>query len=533
VEHERPGHLLALTGKIVALFAFVAILLAPRPTGMTPEAHRLAAVTAVMVALWLTDAVPMAATALIPLAAYPLLGIVPAKVVSTKYLDENVFLYLGGFVIALGIEKWGLHRRVALHIVRFIGPGSRRIVLGFMVATGFLSMWISNTAATLLMLPIGLAMLSALGESLVGDSSNDSSPLADSGALRRMGSALMLGIAYSASIGGLATPVGTPTNLVALGVWNDHPDLVDKYGSISIGDWMGAFVPLGAVMLLATWLVLTRGVPALPGVERLGREFFTTRLRGLGAPSRAEHTLMVIFVLTALLWVFRLPLSFGDNFTIPGWGPPLQDFLIQRLGADSVFAKDGAVHDSTVALLMAVVMFFLPAGRDERGRRQPLMDWETVQRGVPWGVLLLFGGGLAMADALTSTGLSEWVGSRLVKQSRDLSPVMLVLCLCLFVSYLTELTSNVATVSALAPVLIDAATGLKMDPRLLLIPATISASFGFMLPVGTPPNAIAFGTGKVKLPDMLRHGFWLDLIGAVLTTIATFTLLCPLLGIEW
>lgn len=519
-------------GKIIGVLAFLVILILPLPEGMTPEAHRLAAVTALMVSLWMTDAIPLSVTALIPLVAYPLLGILPSRAVSGKYIDENVLLYLGGFIIALGIEKWGLHRRVALHIVRFIGPGSRKIVLGFMAATGFVSMWTSNTATTLLMIPIGLAMLSALEETLLTGREQDADYATTSLVLQRMGTALVLGIAYAASIGGLATPIGTPTNIVAVGIWHDHPDLVEKYGAISVGTWMMAFIPLTVLMMLATWGVLTRNVPPLPGADRLGRAYFTERIKSLGKPSRAEYQLMAIFLTTAVLWVFRMPMELGA-VRIPGWAPPLQEFLVEKLGADGVFTRSNAIHDSTVAILMSLLMFVIPARRNEYGESEPLMDWESVQKGVPWGILLLFGGGLALADALSSTGLSDWIGTRLVAQTKGLSPVFIVLGLCLFVSYLTELTSNVATISALAPVLLGAATSLDLDPRLLLLPATISASFGFMLPVGTPPNAIAFGTGRVPLPQMLRHGFWLDLIGAVLTTIATFTIVCPVLGISW
>lgn len=536
MESDSPSPLVVIIGRIVGAVAFLAVLLAPRPEGMAPEAHRLSAVTALMIALWLTNAIPMAVTSLIPLALYPLLGIQTAQVVSTNYLDPNVFLYFGGFVIALGVERWGLHRRVALHIVRWIGPGSRKIVLGFMLATGFLSMWISNTAATLLMLPIGLAMLIALREAMhlyksPASEASETRPRDGEVALARMGTALVLGIAYAASIGGLGTPLGTPTNLVALGIWRGRPELVERYGTISMGNWMACCVPLTLVMLIATWGVLTWRVPPLPRQENLGRRFFTDRVRELGPMSRAEWIMAIVFVLTALLWIFRLPLRLEGWGGLPGWGPYAQRFLVETLHADKVFADPDAIHDSTVALFMTLILFLLPARRDDEGQTVWMMDWPTVQFGVPWGVLLLFGGGLAMANAFKTTGFSQWLGTALIERAEGLSAFWLVALVCFSIAFLTELTSNVATISALAPILIDAALGLNIDPRLLLIPATISASFGFALPVGTPPNAIAYGTGKVPLNQMLRHGLLLDLIGAVLTTLATVTLIAPVLGI--
>jgi sodium-dependent dicarboxylate transporter 2/3/5 len=531
--------LVARAGLVGGLLLFTLMLAAPVPTGMPPAAYRLAAVTALMAVFWLSEAIPMAAASLLPLVLYPLLGIQPADEISGAYLDQNVFLYLGGFVIALGIEKWGLHRRMALHIVRVVGCSPRRIVLGFMLATGFLSMWISNTASTMLMFPIALALLASMAD-LVADNlepQDDIRPDAESllqshPTLSRLSIALLLGTAYAASIGGLSTIVGTPTNVTMVGIWEKHPDLTATYGTFSMGTWIACFLPLAALMTLAAWLVLTRGMKPLPHDERLGGGFFRDRLRSLGKPSVGERMMLAVFAATAALWIFRVPLQFGDVTVLPGWGPPVQEFIVHSLQAGEEFASGAPVHDSTVAMLMAVLLFLLPGGRDEAGSMQPLMDWETVQHRVPWGILLLIGGGLAMADAFGATGLSKWIGERFVDHAGDLSPLMLVALVCLLLTFLTEFTSNVATVSTLAPILIAASLQLKVDPRLILVPATISASCAFMLPIATPPNAIVFSSGRIRMWEMMREGFILNLIGVVLVTATTFLLVCPLMGIE-
>ncbi|MEZ6055182.1 MAG: SLC13 family permease [Planctomycetaceae bacterium] len=514
---------------------FLLVLALPTPEGLTPEGHRLGAVTLLMAGLWLSQAIPIAATALLPLALYPLLAIQSADEVSGSYLDSNVFLFLGGFVLAAAIEKWNLHRRLALHIVAIVGCSSKRIVLGFMIATAFLSMWISNTASTMLMLPISLALLAALADVTRDESASSSD--GESPAIQGLGVALLLGIAYASSLGGLSTTVGTPTNVQFLSIWNDPvpavdgKSLVEAYGTISMGSWMAAFVPLGLVMLVAAWLVLTWGVPHLPGAERLGRSFFRDRLRSLGKPSRSERVVLFLFAATAALWMTRAPLKFGDVTLFAGWGKPLTNWLVTHIGASEGFAKKLPIHDSTIAMLTAILLFAIPGDPDPDGRPRRLMDWETAHHRLPWGILLLIGGGLAMAGAFQSTGLSKWVGQSLFTQAEGLPLVVLVAGVCLLMTFLTEFTTNVATVSTLVPIMIQGAIFLGVDPRLIAIPATVSASCAFMLPIATPPNAIVFGSGKITMPQMMRAGLWLNLIGVGLTTLATFALLKPLLGL--
>lgn len=525
---DRTGE---LVGLLIAVAAFAGLLAAPSPDGLSPAAHRLAAVTVMMAILWVTQAIPIAATALIPVAAYPLCGIQPAEAVAGSYMNATVFLFFGGFVIALGIERWGLHRRMALHVVHLIGGSPRRIVLGFMAATAFLSMWISNTATTMLMLPIAIALLRTLGDLAVAPAD---APLQDDArrALARLGTALMLGIAYSASCGGLSTLVGTPTNIAFVGQWRQlFPDAPQP----SMAQWIVVFVPLTVLMLSAAFVQLTWTLPQRIGSVEIGRSFFGERLRGLGRPSAGEWTMLVIFVATAALWVCREPVEFqvagrDEPLTlIRGWSPAYERFLVGELGADPASAR-GAIHDATVAMLMVVLMFFLRAPAPT-GRWEPLIDWRAVERGMPWGLLLLFGAGFAMASAFGETGLSAWLGETLSRSLKDAPLVVLVASVCLLMTFLTEFTSNVATVSTLLPILAGTAVTLEVDPRLVMIPATVTASCAFMLPIATPPNAIVFAGGHVTMGQMAGHGLLLNLIGVLLVTGVTFALLTPVMGI--
>jgi len=465
---------------------------------------------------------------LIPLVAFPLLGIQSAKAVSGTYVDENLFLYLGGFVIALGIEKWGLHRRIALHIVRVLGTGPRQVVLGFMAATAFLSMWISNTAATLLMLPIGLALIGSIRELSVG---SDTGKTHDA-TTNRFATVLMIAIAYAASIGGVTTLVGTPTNVAFVGIWNRQFP-ADKYAdvpTISAGEWTLAVFPIGLVLLLCAWGLLTCRLPSRLGERPLQRSFFTDRLRALGKATPAERRMLAIFVVTACLWIFRKPLTFDERQLIPGWGEELARFLAWFPPTSDWGVQPAMLHDSTVAIGMALLMFVIPAGRSHDESRGTLMDWRTAER-LPWGILLLIGGGFAIAGAFRTTELADWLGREFAGLVAGWPPWLLVAAVCLLMTFLTELTSNVATVSTLLPVLAATALGIGVDPRLIMIPATISASCAFMLPIATPPNAIVFGSGKIRMSQMANYGLALNLIGVAIVTLGTFTLIAPLLGI--
>jgi len=502
--------------------------LLPKPAGMTAEAHRLTAAAVLMAGLWMTQAIPMAATSLLPVALFPLLGIQSAKETAGAFMEDSLFLYMGGMLIALGIERWQLHRRMALTIVRMIGVRPRRMVIGFGCATFGLSMWISNTATTMLMLPIATALLKVLDEQggeVVGGRRT----------VQPLAVPLLLSLAWASTLGGMATPVGSPTNSVAIGIYRRQlPDAPDVYFS----DWFLACGPIALAYLAIVLFSLTWRLPSAGAADaRLGEEL-SARMRALGRMSAAELRMLLIFFGTAVLWVFREPLVIGDVRLFSGWQAwyaKSAAWCLSDPGLEQSLAVRGAISDATVAIFMAVLMFVLPSGSGGVGgggqrRTEPLMNWETAVR-LPWDMILLFGGGFALASAFESTGLATWLAGVLQGPLSDLPPWLAVALICLILVMLTELTSNVATVNAILPALLALAAPLQLDPRMLFIPATLAASAGFMLPVGTPPNAIVFSTGRIPAREMARRGFLLNLVAVPLLTAGTWLLIRPILGI--
>ncbi|MCP4591059.1 MAG: SLC13/DASS family transporter [bacterium] len=477
-----------------------------------------AAVTALVACWWITVAIPIPVTSLLPLVLLPLVGVIPIKQAAVPYANPNVFLFMGGFIIALGIERWGLHRRIALHIVSRVGTSRSTIVLGFMLASAFLSMWISNTATALMMLPIGLAIISAMGE------------LSDEADQRQHGNfaaALMLGIAYSASIGGVATPIGTPPNISFRGQFTRlFPDAPE----ISFGQWTLTFLPLVVVFLPVVWLVLVR-ITCPVGKARLrgGREVISKSLLGLGPMRSPERRVLFVFAATALLWMTR---SIPINSVNYGWSGCLERWLAPD-GLGIARFQAAYINDATVALGMAVLLFMIPAGhtgKQDDGRRNYLMNWETAKR-LPWGILLLFGGGFAIAGGFRASGLSFWCGQVFAGSGME-SPLIVVVGVCLLMTFLTEITSNTATSEVMLPILAGVSVAVGVNPLMLMLPATISASCAFMLPVATPPNAIIFGSGCVDMGRMVRTGLILNLIGVGLITGTFYLIAKPMLGIE-
>lgn len=523
-EQESSGNAKRIIVACIVLVS-LAVVIAPTPDGMQPEGKRLIAVTILMAGLWVTQAIPLAATSLLPLVLFPFLGIQLVGDVSKAYINDKVFLYLGGFIIALGIERWNLHRRIALNIVRLVGVSPKRLVLGFLLATGGLSMWISNTASTLLMLPIALALLKTLDDEQSCDASAESPPDLLS---KKLAVPLLLAIAYSASIGGLTTIIGTPTNNQAVGIYREQfPDAPE----ISVAQWMLACIPMGAIYLTITWWVLTRKLPKATQHDQSLRLELKQRLVNLGKPTAAEVRMLVIFVATALLWVFRKPLVIGTMTILPGWSE-LSGWWFTLLGMSPDPQKlTGFVNDSTISMLMAVLLFCIPSGtRDASGKSVPLMDWPTASK-LPWDIMLLFGGGFALAGAFGSTHLSEWLGSALEGPLRSMPMWLVIAVVCLLMTFLTEFTSNVATVSTLLPTLCAICVALDVDPRMLIVPATLATSCAFMLPIATPPNAIVFGSGRIQVREMVRYGILLNLVGVPLFTAGTYLFIKPLLGI--
>ncbi len=500
-----------LAGFLIGILLFAAILLLPAPAGMSGEAQRMAAVAALMAAWWISEATHIAVTALIPIAAYPLLGIMPSTEVAPHYANHLIFLYIGGFILALAMEKWDLHRRIALAIIAKVGTRPRRLVLGFMVATAALSMWVSNTATTMMMLPVAMAVVNQIAESALLDGGRDE------GTAREIrytfGLVLLLGVAYSASIGGVATIVGTPTNVALLGFLAER---FPEKPPITFLDWSLVGLPVVVVYLPIAWLYLCR----FGSRVSLSRIQFTAshtvieeERRRLGPMSRPEKIVLAASCCLAFLWIFRQPIQVGA-FTVPGWS--------------RLFEHHSYLHDATAGILVGVVLCLIPVnfsgGVDWKGRRERfLMDWETIERGIPWGVVILFGGGFALAAGMSETGLAEWFGSLLAGLKG--TPLWVIFpAACILAVVLTEMTSNVATVLMISPVLAEAALELGINPYLILIPATIMASFAFMLPVATPPNAVVFSSGWISIPAMFRAGVALDAVAIAVTPVVVYVL---------
>ena len=479
--------------------AFLVILLFLDLVPGEPVVTRMAAVAVWMAVWWITEAVPLAATALLPVPLYPLLSIMPGKQVAPVYFNSVIFLFLGGFIIALAMERWNLHKRIALHIVMLVGVSSSRLVLGFMLATAFMSMWISNTATTMMMVPIALAVVLKLEELAEGEQRGRS----------RFAVGLLLAIAYAASIGGIATLVGTPPNLSFVRIF---ALTFEGAPEISFAQWLLFALPLTVVMLAVAWLLLTRMYRSSPGGQSIGRTVFREELRALGPISRPEIGVLIIFVLTAVLWLTRSDLTIGQ---------------VQLTGWASALGLKGFVDDGTVAIALALMLFLIPSGK---GTGERLMNWVEARK-LPWGIVLLFGGGFALASGFKESGLSIWCGERLAGLA-GLSPVLLVLSIALIITFLTELTSNTATTEMILPIMAATAVSIGVNPLLLMVPATLSASCAFMLPVATPPNAIVFGSDRITIRDMARTGLVLNLVGAVLITIAMLTLGRWVLGID-
>ena len=470
-----------LVGGPILLLALLAL---PVPAGMEPGAWRTAAVGLLMATWWVTEAIPIPATALLPLVLFPVLGVTDIGATASPYASPIIFLFMGGFMIAAAMQRWELHRRIALTVVHALGTRPHRLVLGFMVATAFLSMWVSNTATAVMMMPIGLSVIG-----LVRPGGDGALP----GRLN-FGTALMLGIAYAASIGGLGTLIGTPPNALLAGY------LEASYGyELGFARWMMVGLPLAGLALPLVWLYLTRlafpiGIDEIPG----GRAMIRDELRDLGPVSAGERRVGLVFGLTALAWVTR----------------PLLDDVVPGLS------------DAGIAMGAALALFLIPVDRPA-GRFA--LDWETV-RDLPWGVLILFGGGLSLAAAVTETGLAEWIGAALSGLERW-PTVLLVAGVTAVIVFLTELTSNTATAAAFLPILGPLAVALGENPLLLAVPAALGASCAFMMPVATPPNAIVYGSGYITIPQMARAGLALNLLFILLITALAYTVLLAALGV--
>lgn len=478
-----------VTGLLVGIALAGLLQFLPMPDGLSREAWLLASLALLMAVWWATEAIPIAATALIPIALFPLLGITSTGAATSPYASPIVMLLLGGFIVALSIERWNLHTRIALNIVSGFGGRPAALILGFMLASALLSMWISNTATTLMMIPIALRVAQEVERE--GVSSKFFAP------------ALALGVAYAASIGGMATPVGTPTNLIGIGYLQNEFDI-----SIDFATWMGMGLPIVALLIPVAWFILTRLAFDLKGGgdSSAAKELVRTELARLGRMTRPEWRVALLFGSVAILWMGReLPGELiGQAGTEWGWNP-----LLAWLGSALDLPVTLALGNTQIAVMGALATFLVPAG--DRGERkgEMLMDWEGLAR-LPWNVVILFGGGLSLAAALSSTGLADWLGGQMGFLADMPLPVLLLIFVAAVV-FLTELTSNVATTTAFLPVLGVIALEAGVEPETLVVPVAIAASTAFMLPVATAPNAIVYASGAVTQLQMMKAGVRINL----------------------
>ncbi|SDM22206.1 solute carrier family 13 (sodium-dependent dicarboxylate transporter), member 2/3/5 [Sediminibacillus halophilus] len=478
-------------GMCIGPLLFLAILLFFHPSGLDPSGVSVLASTVWIAVWWITEAIPIPATSLLPIVLFPLTGGLDIDTTTSSYGSDTIFLFMGGFIIALAMEKWNLHKRIALSIILAIGTSTEKIILGFMIATGFLSMWISNTATAMMMVPIGLAIIYQVADSLNAEKPGTVNP--DN---FMFGKALMLGIAYSASIGGLGTIIGTPPNTIMVGF------IKETYGiDISFALWMAFGVPLVIVLMTLAWYYLIK-IAYPPVIKQLpgGKEVIQKEKQSLGTMQQEERIVSIVFALAAVAWITR---SFLLNDLIPG------------------------INDAVIAISAAIILFTIPANKKHGGY---IMDWETAKR-LPWGILLLFGGGLAIAAGFTESGLARWMGEQLTVLG-NVHLFVIVLLTVAMVIFLTEITSNTATGTMMMPIMASLAMAIDVHPYTLMAAAAIAASCAFMLPVATPPNAVVFGSGYLKIPDMAKAGIFLNIAAIAVITLAVFYLLRVVWGID-
>ncbi len=473
------NNILKQFGLILGPLLFTLTLIFFKPEELSSEGVAVLATTLWVAVWWILEVVPIAVTAMLPIILFPITGAMELSTTTAAFGHKYVFLYIGGFTLAIAIEKWNLHKRIALTVINFIGTSVSKIILGFMVATAFLSMWISNTATTVMMLPIGMAIIIQLKDN--PDTKEDENEI--------FGKALMLAIAYSASIGGIATLIGTPPNLIFAGILEEQYNI-----EMTFSKWIIYGLPLSILLLFICWKYLTNFAfkfkqKDFPG----GKDEIKRLLKNLGKVSYEEKTVLIVFCATAFLWITR-------------------SFLLSKLIP--------AIDDTIIAMASATILFILPT---KNRTEKKIINWESAVK-LPWGILLLFGGGLALAEGFKTSGLAKWIGTQ-ITQFEHLPLFALLFVLILAVNFLTEITSNLATTAMLLPIMAPIALALDIHPFTLMVGITVAASCAFMLPVATPPNAIVFGSGYLTIPDMMRTGIFMNIISVILITIITYYLL--------
>lgn len=459
----------------------------------------LAAAASLMAIWWMTEAIPLAATSLVPVVLFPLSGIISGEAVAGAYMNSTIFLFLGGFILAIAMEKWNLHKRIALKVISIFGKTPSSIIYGIMAATAFLSMWISNTAAAVMMLPIGLSIIYRLEEEFGKDK------------IKKFSTALMLAIAYSCSLGGIATLIGTPPNLALVRIFKIiYPSAPD----ISFGSWMLLTLPAAVIMLVFTAFLLTKVYYRIQKDIILEPGFIKAEYKSLGKMTYEEKVIAVLFSCAGLLWIFRTELNIGIA-RIPGWS--------------QLFPNPEYFNDGMVAVAIALLLFFIPVRNKASGKR--MMVDTTIFNKIPWGIILLFGGGFALAEGFTSTGLSGFIGQQLTGIAH-LSPLVIILIASLTVNFLTELTSNTAVANMILPIAASIAAVIGMNPLLLMIPVALASSMAFMLPVATPPNTVIFASERVRISQMASTGILLNITSTVVICLLVYTLGAFIFGID-
>ena len=491
-------------GKRIGFFLgpiiFILMLLIPAPEGMKIEAWRVAAVTALMAIWWITEAIPIPATSLMPIALFPLLGVMKSTAATAPYANHLIYLFMGGFFLAVTMERWNLHRRIALHTIKAVGTSPGRMTMGFMIATAFLSMWVSNTATAMMMVPIGLAVI----QQATGFDADTIRTHTEISPETNFGKGLMLGIAYAASIGGVATIIGTPPNTVMVG-------MVEKMFGVEIGfgQWMMFGVPLSIIMLAVAWYILCKFLFPTGTMELAGGEkIIDQEISKLGPMSSEEKKIVLVGCFVAAFWLSR-------------------GFLKKAPFILDIMPKFGYIADATIGILGALILFAIPTNFK---KSEFLLDWKTAVK-IPWDVILLFGGGLAIANGFAKTGLATYIAAQL-GGLEGTTMIIFVGAVVLITIFLTEITSNTATATLLVPIMGSAAIAMGVNPFATIISACVAASFAFMLPVATPPNAVIFGSGCVTIKQMAKAGLWLNIIGAVLITIFVVYILPILWGVD-
>ena len=506
---KPPRPLLLLLGLLVAiaLWAVGHQLPFARAEHREPGCRALA-VTAFVCFCWLTDAMPLAASSLIPLAFFPLLGVAPTRDIAPGYSDPVLYLFFGGFALAIGMQRWGLHRRLALRVILWIGTSPRRLVLGFMCASAFISTFTNNTATTLMLFPIAAAAVENLESARGFGDQRDR----DHFALN-----VMLGIAFGCSIGGTATPIGTAPN--ALFFLQFAPYVEHGAPNPTFVHWTLCFLPLTLVFVPLMWLLFVRVLAPVGRGDAAAGARLREQALALPPMNPGEKRMLLLFLIAVGLWMTREDLDLGEWGRVPGWWN-----LLRPLGIDNA----GYMAEGSVGVLVAILAFLIPV---DRRRGEFLLDWQSAKT-MPWDVLLLLGGGMAIARAFDQSGLSKALANLLQPVIGSSSPFVLVVAVCALMVLLTEFTSNTAITSLMLPVLKSAALTAQVDPRLLMLPATVAASLGFMMPAGTPPNAIVFATGLVPLRKMMWLGLWMDLLGIVLLALTVWFLVIPIMGVS-